>query len=455
VNVRDVVLDSSLVGAVYRTGMQARAAWFERRGHAWRGLSARLRALRSEPGATHAAAAMERVRRWHDARCRDAAGALLPSARNGWLAAFLATEEARRLRAHFAATPMHHRVRLREPNDEDRRRQGNLIILKRHDPSTGEKGVLLLTYSETLRRFPAMYDLPEVAKRYAILLEPSSWGYEDPTYFLYAGSDVDVVVQAPWARDYQVVQELRSNVHPVRIGAGDWVDPAVFAPGPPRGTRRFDVVVVSSWSPWKRHADLFEAAAALRQRGVTLRLALVGYPLVWDQARIERMAERHGVRDWCTFFDSVPQAEVARIVGESEAYLLLSRREGANRALYEALFCDTPVVVYAGHRGVDTEMVSRGVGALYASTATLGDAIVQVLAGRDAYQPLAWARAHSGFGNATTALNAIVREMSLRRGLPWTQDMVAKKNAPEVRYVSDADQERMEPEYERLGAFLR
>ena len=453
-NVRDAVLDSRVLGAVYRTGMSLRAAWYERRGREWQAVVARLRALRSEPGMAHSHAALARARRWLDWGARDDGSSLLPLRDNRWMRAFLETDEAARLRAHFARCAMHHRVRLREPNDEDPRRQGNLIILKRHDPGTGEKGVLLLTYSEPLRRLPAMYDLAALAERYAFILEPSSWGYEDPTYFLYTGSDVDVVVQAPWYRDFQFLEGLHANIHPVRIGAGDWVDPAVFAPTVPRGQRRFDVVVVSSWSPWKRHRDLFEAAAKLKRQGLALKIALVGYPLVWDQERIVRLLTEHGLRDQCTIFDSIPQSEVAEVVGNSEAYVLLSRREGANRALYEALFCDTPVVVFAGHRGVDTQMVKSGVGELYEED-KLGDAIRTVLSNRHAYRPLEWARANSGYANSTVALNAIVREMSVRRGLPWTRDMVPKKNAPEVRYANDADREAMEPEYARLAEFLR
>ena len=453
-NVRDAVLDFPLLGAVYRTGMGIRASWHQGRGREWQAIVARLRALRSEPGAAHSEAALARARQWLDSGARDAASGLVAVGDNRWLRAFLETGEAASLKAHFAKVAMHHRVRLREPNDEDPGRQGNLIVLKRHDPATGEKGVLLLTYSEPLRRLPAMYDLPALARRYAFILEPSSWGYEDPTYFLYAGSDVDVIVQAPWYRDFQFIQGLRANIHPVRIGAGDWVDPAVFASTVPRGRRRFDVVVVSSWSPWKRHRDLFEAAAKLKREGLVLRIALVGYPLVWDQDRIARLLVEHGLKEQCTIFDSIPQPEVAKVVGDSEAYVLLSRREGANRALYEALFCDTPVIVYAGHRGVDTEMVRSGVGALYEADG-LGEAIRGVLANRDAFRPLAWARENSGYANSTIALNAIVKAMSQRRGLPWTHDMVPKKNAPEVRYADEADRERMEPEYPLLAAFLR
>jgi glycosyltransferase involved in cell wall biosynthesis len=434
--------------------MRVRAAWHHSRGHEWQALVARLRGLRSRPGASHSSDALAKARQWLDSGARDPHSALVNVGDNRWLKAFLETREAAMLRAHFASCAMHHRVRLREPNDDDSRRQGNLIVLKRHAAATGEKGVLLLTYGEPLRRFPAMYDLAALAPRYAFVLEPSSWGYEDPTYFLYAGADVDVVVQAPWYRDYQFLHELRSNIRPVRFGAGDWVDPDVFSSSVPRGGRRFDVVVVSSWSPWKRHRDLFRAAAELRRRGVVLKIALVGYPLVWDQKRIIRLLDQFGLRQQCTIFDSIPQSEVARVVGDSEAYVLLSRREGANRALYEALFCDTPVVVYAGHRGVDIEMVRSGVGMLYEADG-LGDAILAVLSNRDAFRPLGWARENSGYSNSTAALNALLKQMSEQRGLPWTRDIVPKKNAPEVRYVRESDRELMEPEYPMLAEFLR
>jgi glycosyltransferase involved in cell wall biosynthesis len=454
VNARDAVLDSWVLDTSYRIGMRARAAWHRRSGREWEALVARLRGLRSRGELAHSVQTIATARGWVDHGTRDATGELLNVRDNRWLNAFVETAEAARLRAHFAATPMHHRVRMREPNDEDPQRQGNLIILKRHEPRTGEKGVLLLTYTEALRRLPAMYDLAELAQRYAFVLEPSSWGYEDPTYFLYTGADVDVIVQAPWSRDFQFLNGLGTNIRTVRIGAGDWVDPDVFSSTVPRGSRRFDVVVVSSWSPWKRHEDLFRAAADLKRRGTTLRIALVGYPLVWDQERIVRLLAQYGLREQCAIFDSVPQSEVARIVGDSEAYVLLSRREGANRALYEALFCDTPVVVYAGHRGVDTQTVRRGVGELF-EPATLGDAIQRVVSNEGGYRPLAWARENSGYANSTASINSILREMAHRRGLPWTADIVPKKNTPEVRYVRESDRERLEPEYARLGDFLR
>ena len=343
---------------------------------------------------------------------------------------------------------------MREPNDEDPQRQGSLMLLKRYDPKTGEKGVILLAYTRTLRRFPAVFDIAALASRYAFVLEPSSWGYEDAGLFLYAGADVDVLVQAPWRRDHLYVKELRSNLEPLWIGAGDWVDPDTFQSNVPAADREYDLVAVSAWSALKRHADLFRALAQLNERGVRLRVALIGYPMDWTQEKIRRLAREHGVEAQCTIYELVPQSTVAEIVGNSRAYVLMSRREGANRALYEALLCDTPVIVYARHRGVNTDIIRDGVGTLYDADG-LAAAISRVLDNRATYHARAWADQHTGYRNSTAALNGALRALSTQRGLPWTRDIIEKRNAPDLFYVDPLDVERFADEYEALKAFMR
>ena len=44
--------------------------------------------------------------------------------------------------------------------------------------------------------------------------------------------------------------------------------------------------------------------------------------------------------------------------------------------------------------------------------------------------------------------------MARRRGLPWTRDIVAKKNAPNLRYAEPGVYEKFEEEYQRLHEFL-
>ena len=124
-------------------------------------------------------------------------GELAPVRQNRLLAEFASGAEAQRVRQAFARFPLADRVRMRHPRPaDDPERQGDLIVLKAHDEASGEKGVLYLMYGESIRQFPALFDLRRLASKYMIVLEPSWWGYEDAAFLLYLGSDLDVVVLA-------------------------------------------------------------------------------------------------------------------------------------------------------------------------------------------------------------------------------------------------------------------
>src|SRR6266404_503084 len=122
---------------------------------------------------------------------------LLPAAENRLRLEFIGSEKARALRKDYGAFPLEHRVRLRFPNDNDPERQGDLIVVKAYDAATGERGVILVKYSEAILAMAAVYDLGALASRYMLVLEPSWWGYQDARFFLYLGSDLEVVVQSP------------------------------------------------------------------------------------------------------------------------------------------------------------------------------------------------------------------------------------------------------------------
>ena len=423
-------------------------------GRRWDAVSTEFRALRASNTMAHSEGEMRRVRTHLGWGCRDTDGSLVKLESNKWLAEFLRTREATLLREKFESRPDHHRVRMREPNDENPLRQGDLILLKRYDRQTGEKGVIALKYTESLWRFPAMFDLAALASRYAFVLEPSSWGYEDPRFFLYVGSDMDVVVQSPWQRDFEFITQLKSNLKAMRIGAGDWVDPATFSSRRPSQDRSYDIVAVSAWSAIKRHEDLFRAAALLKAAGRPPQIALIGYPLDWTQEKIRQLARKYGVHQLCTIYEAVPQSVVANIVGDSRLYVLMSHREGANKALYEALWCDTPVAVFQNHRGVNTDIVRGEVGTLYDMDG-LAAAIMRVLDHPGQFHPRQWAERNTGYANSTTALNATLKELSDARGLPWTQDIAEKINTPEMIYAKPLDIERFGVEYESLREFLR
>lgn len=451
--VKDLMQESRALPWLYSRMMLARGGWETLRGQRLKAATSLLRGWRIAGLEEFGPTGVRRVRRLvQDACYRD--GRLLPSSGNKLLAEFVRSRHAADIRAEFARYPLSDRVRLRYPrNDQDQERQGNLILLKRHNPATGEKGVILVSYTDAIQKLAALFDLTRLGSRYSLVLEPSWWGYQDTTFLLLLGSDLDVLVQAPWQKDWEFIERLESNLSGIRLGAGDWIDPSVFRPLD-HPTRTYDLVMVSAWSRLKRHEELFRALAELRRGGRSCRVALIGYAWEWTRSHIESLMQKHGVEDCCTIFERIPHTEVGRIVADSRAYVLLSRREGANRALYEALFCNTPVIVYRHHRGVNADHVTRQVGVLF-DRGRLADAIRHILDRPEDFRPREWALRNTGYANSSRILNEALRERALRRGLPWTTDIVEKKNAPNLRYAQAGLYREFEQEYVSLSKDLR
>ncbi len=382
-------------------------------------------------------------------------GALLPVAQNALRRDFVRSRTARDLRVKFGAFPVEHRVRLRYPReDSDPERQGDLVILKSPDDATGEKGVILVMYHEGIEALAAVFDIETLARRWQFVLETSNWGAQDGRFLPLIGADVEVLVMAPRADDFAFFERLGTNLVPLRVGSGEWVDPAVFVPKPPSEPFLYDVVMVASWDPLKRHRTLLDAVAANRARGRRLTVALIGVPGVWTQAKICELAAERGIADQVTIYEKIPHADVARIVARSRVSVLLSRQEGSNRAVYESLFVGTPTVVYAQHKGIDLGHVNSRTG-LLSEDANLADALVAVIDGRVRFDPAAYAREELGYANATRKVNDALRKLALvAKGRPWTRDIIGKRNSPNLRYVEPGAYARFAADYESIAAAL-
>src|SRR6266550_698872 len=195
---------------------------------------------------------------------RQGTDELLPANENRLRLEFVRSPKARALRQQYGSFPLEHRLRLRFPNDDDAERQGDLIILKPYNEATGERGVIMLMYSEAILATAAIYDLGAPASRYMFVIEPSWWGYQDARFLLYLGSDLDVLIQSPRRADFEFVADLETNLVPVRVGAGEWGDPSVFRPRAVGQEATYDVVMVAAWDPLKRHEVFFRAAVRFK-----------------------------------------------------------------------------------------------------------------------------------------------------------------------------------------------
>lgn len=386
------------------------------------------------------------ISRWNDAILQR-----MKSRELDLLEVFARTAEAERIRSEFFGYGADYAVALKFPRRPERPdREGDLLVLKR--PNVREKGVILLKYNDAFLRFAALFRVREVAEHYRIVLEPSSWGYEDPAILSYLGLPTDVLVEAQYAPDFEVVANAGGNFVPLPIGAGDWVNPDLFTPGS-RSGRIYDVAMVASWQPLKRHHLLF---GALRRRGGTIRrVALVGYPTGgYTVDRVKRLARSYGVIDKLSLFDSVPPAKVSEILQQSRLSVMLSRREGASRALYESVFCGTPIIVSSCNIGVNRALVNEATGC-FASDDELGDCIASVLNREHSFHPREWALANTGYPVSTRNLEEVLRGLADRQGEVWRTSIFRKCNTPNAMFVSDEERALARGGLTELQRFLR
>ena len=356
--------------------------------------------------------------------------------RNPLADSYLASHEASRYREEFRKYGLEHQVRLKYPRQQDEpSRQGDALILKPWI-SDREKGVILVQYNDAFNKFVSVFDLARVSQFYRIVLEPSTWGYCDPAILFFLNLHTDVIIQAQYAPDFQYICSLASNMIPLRIGAGDWVDDDLFQPTP-FSEKIYDIVMVASWQRIKRHEVLFDA---LRKcGGAVKRIALIGYPSSGRTKNdIMSEAERYGVAEMIDVFEHISRADVSRLIGQSKIGVMLTLREGANKGIYECLFSGVPVVISDRNIGVNREHINQSTG-LVASDENLPEKMVLLLENIHSYAPREWALRTTGYKNSTRILNDCLNTCAARDGEEWTQDIYAKKNDTNARYVFDRD----------------
>jgi len=296
-----------------------------------------------------------------------------------------------------------------------------------------------------------MYDVERLASEYRIVVEPSAWGYQQARMYLLRGLDTDVVVESQYLQDYNYIKQLGGSLRPIRLGAGDWVDPNLFASG--RETeKKYDIVMVANWLKWKRHKLLFQA---MRQIGQNMgKVALVGYPIEGRTSNeILALAKRYDVEEKVDLYENIQASEVAGILRSAKAGIMLSKKEGANRGIYECWFSDIPVILTSSNIGVNRDHINKETGVL-AADQELAEAIRNVCRQHAEYQPRAWAMNNTGWENSSRRLNDFLRELSLRQNQEWTQNIYSKKNAPAPLYIHENDRREADNEINTLKKYL-
>jgi glycosyltransferase involved in cell wall biosynthesis len=327
---------------------------------------------------------------------------------------------------------------------------GDLLILKKYNKKTGEKGVLYITYTFRQEQLLSFFDLHLLSHHYILVIEPSWASSMFPLYFTFIGKPFDVVIQFPIEKDMEFIRRLRSNIIPIKLGCCDWVDHNVFRPLP--GINKdYDVIMVANWAPWKGHSRLFKALREL-PRSVVLKVALVGFP--WggrNKQDILTSIKKYDFHHTVDIFQTIPQYTVNELLNKSKVNILLSRREGPNRSVFEAMMADVPTLLYKRNNSINHEYINKWTGEL-ADDQQIPKVMLEMVTNYPKYRPRQWALKNMGYVNATRRLNKLLRNVFQKD--VWTTDIVQRMWGAS-RYANEEEKEAMKGGYQHLRTMLR
>jgi len=313
------------------------------------------------------------------------------------------------------------------------------IVLKAPRLQAGEvveKGVLLLKYSEPIVAFHQSVNMAALLGHYQLVLEPSWTGYANLGFLAFTRyRNHPIVMLSPFRGDRRFLERLNTNLTPIELGPGDWVDPHVFTPlaGEPK---LYDVVMVARWNWMKRHDLLLDALRRIGDPGFRVALVAANISQDSDRQRILAAIEVSGLRRQIEIFEDIPADEVNRVLNQSKVNLLLSRQEGGNRALFEGFFAGVPGLALRHHIGIRTEHFLPETGRLI-DRDELAPALLYFREHWREFNPRQWALWHISPEHSTRRLNEFLIQHAQRRGECWTRDIVMKCNKPGLQYYPD------------------
>src|SRR5262249_37440205 len=134
------------------------------------------------------------------------------------------------------------------------------------------KGVVFISFESEWLRLLYHCDLREFARRYTLVLAPSSSPHNLINYVFPAVCPGPGFTLISNQKDLERLPRVSANDVVAPMFASSWVNPEVFQPLP-RDKRDIDLIMVANFGKVKRHYVLFKA---LREMPARVRVVLVG-----------------------------------------------------------------------------------------------------------------------------------------------------------------------------------
>lgn len=324
----------------------------------------------------------------------------------------------------------------------------NMLVVKSFKEN--EKGVIILKYGEVFEALFTIYNIPKIIERYYLVFEMSWSGSCDPCYLMYWDSTNSVFVQTPEQKDYFFLERLHCNIRPIKLGSGDWVDPTLFQPNA-TFQKPYDVAMVAHWGKLKNHRVLFKALRRI-QREITL--LLIGFP--WGgrtkEDILNEYSELLGKKSNITLDlrENLAHADVMTLLIQAKMQILLTSKEGGNKAIPEGLFLNVPAIVYDRNKGGTREKINGQTGIL-SSFGNLHRNIEFMLENYGRFRPREYVLKTTGSAISTRILNDKIKCVSLETNGSWTCDILEKVNSPSLKLKDESCSDLFVKDYDFIS----
>lgn len=308
------------------------------------------------------------------------------------------------------------------------------IILKMPKKNKGsiDKGIIDITFTDTNRFYYHNIDITLLKKYFHVVLEPSWAGYCLPEVLFWTMNQEPVFVQSTEVTDRRFLRVIDSNLVGLTFGASDWVNYTKFF-SLDGVTKYYDSVYVANYSPGKRLHLYFKALMRIKRSGIKYKGAIVCARWGGGRDTALKLIDYYDVADMLDVHESLNAEQINKILNRSKCNILLSLKEGSNRSLFEAMFCDVPVIALKNNVGMNKDYINESTGMLVDEN-RLADGLLRMQREYGHFSPRQWAMNNISPEVTTRKLVNIIKS-SDPSFCPGEDDVIVKTNDPEVSYL--------------------
>ncbi len=291
------------------------------------------------------------------------------------------------------------------------------------------KGIVIVTFTRTFSFFIRDINTDLFNQYFYLVLEPSWSGYADPDIMGLFNKNNPPIIQSSEIEDRILLNSFQEYCIPVSFGASDWVDYNLFRPTNP--VKIYDSIYIANTNPIKRIQRYIKAVRwIVNNRDPQYKACLVCASWGGAESLISGFVKQYKLENNLTLKFSLSREQVIEFLNASKVNVLLSLKEGSNRSLFEALFCNTPVILAYENVGVNKSYINENTGLLLDDGA-LEEGLIWIKQNYDKFNTRQWALDNISPVATTQKLAALLKA----RFNESANDILIKTNNPEVSYL--------------------